>query len=194
MQNENTTRPTRNDDWLTRYYAVRAAFSVLWVLIAFSLGSTLTPLGAVLLVVYPAWDALANLYDARRNGGLKANPTQIFNTAVSTIVALAVIITLQSNIHAVLTVFGIWAGLSGILQLATAVRRWRVAGGQWPMILSGAQSTLAGAHFIQQSFAGVMPTSAQVAPYAAFGAFYFAVAAIVLIVSTRRRRLVQAVR
>jgi uncharacterized membrane protein HdeD (DUF308 family) len=183
--------PTSNNDaWLNRYYAVRAAFSIVWVAIAFSLGDVLTPLGAVFLVIYPAWDALANLYDARRNGGLRANPTQMFNALVSTVVAVAVIITLQTNIHAVLTVFGVWAGLSGVLQLATAVRRWRAVSGQWPMILSGAQSAFAGTHFIQKAFSGAMPTCAEVAPYAAFGALYFAISAISLAIASRRRRAI----
>jgi uncharacterized membrane protein HdeD (DUF308 family) len=141
----------------------------------------------VFLVAYPAWDALANLYDAKRNGGVRANLTQAFNVVVSTIVAVAVIVTLNSNIHAVLTVFGVWAALSGILQLATGVRRWREFSGQWPMILSGAQSVFAATHFIQKAAAGVMPASANVAPYAAFGALYFAISAIALTVASRRR-------
>ncbi len=182
------TNPTTTRDaaWLIRYYTVQAAFSITWVAMAFSLGKVLTPLGAVLLAAYPLWDALANFYDARRNGGVRANPTQAFNAVVSTIVAVAVVATLQFNIHAVLTVFGIWAALSGILQLATGVRRWRKFSGQWPMILSGAQSVLAAAHFIQLSAAGVMPTSADVAPYAAFGAIYFAISAISLTVASHR--------
>jgi uncharacterized membrane protein HdeD (DUF308 family) len=178
---------TRDAAWLTRYYAVRAAFSLIWVSVAFSLGKVLTPLGAVFLVAYPAWDALANLYDAKRNGGVRANLTQAFNVVVSTIVAVAVIVTLNSNIHAVLTVFGVWAALSGILQLATGVRRWREFSGQWPMVLSGAQSVFAATHFIQQAAAGEMPASANVAPYAAFGALYFAISAIALTVASRRR-------
>jgi hypothetical protein len=176
----------RDGAWLTRYYAVRAAFSLAWVILAFSLGGVLTPLGAVLLAAYPAWDAFANLYDAKRNGGLKVNPTQAFNAVVSAVVAVAVIVTLCSNLHTVLLVFGVWAALAGILQLATGVRRWRGFSGQWPMILSGAQSAVAGAHFIHQSAIGVMPTSAAVAPYAAFGALYFAIAAIARVVASRR--------
>jgi uncharacterized membrane protein HdeD (DUF308 family) len=177
---------TRGDAWLTRYYAVRAAFSVTWVAIAFSLGKVLTHLGAVFLVIYPAWDALANIYDARRNGGFRANLTQAFNAVVSTIVAIAVLVTLNSNIHAVLIVFGVWAALSGILQLATGIRRWRKFSGQWPMILSGAQSVFAGTVFLQKGAAGAMPTAADIAPYAAFGAIYFAIAAISLAVASRR--------
>jgi uncharacterized membrane protein HdeD (DUF308 family) len=177
---------TRDGAWLIRYYAVRAAFSLTWVAIAFSLGKVLTPLGAVFLVAYPLWDALANIYDAKRNGGFRANPTQAFNAVVSTIVAATVVATLQFNIHAILTVFGVWAALSGILQLATGVRRWRKFSGQWPMILSGAQSVLAATHFVKLSAAGVMPTSADVAPYAAFGAIYFAISAISLAVAAHR--------
>ncbi len=186
MSQTSNPAATRDAAWLTRYYAVRAAFSIIWVSVAFSLGNVLTPLGAVFLVAYPAWDAIANFYDAKRNGGFRANPTQAFNAVVSTIVAVAVIVTLNSNIHAVLTVFGIWAALSGILQLATGIRRWREFSGQWPMILSGAQSVLAAAHFIQQAAADAMPTSAAIAPYAAFGALYFAISAIALTVASRR--------
>ena len=186
MPQQTNPGTTRDAAWLIRYYAIRAAFSLTWVVIAFSLGKVLTPLGAVFLVAYPLWDALANFYDAKRHGGFRANPTQAFNAVVSTIVAVAVVATLQSNINAVLTVFGVWAALSGILQLATGVRRWRKFSGQWPMILSGAQSAVAATHFIQLSTAGVMPTSADVAPYAAFGAIYFAISAISLAVVSHR--------
>jgi uncharacterized membrane protein HdeD (DUF308 family) len=192
MSDQPISIKTRDDAWLTRYYAVRAAFSTAWVAVAFSLGNVLTPLGAVFLVIYPAWDALANLYDARRNGGLRANPTQVFNAIVSMIVAIAVGVTLETDIHAVLIVFGVWAGLAGILQLATGIRRWRSFSGQWPMILSGAQSAFAGTHFLQTAFAGAMPTSAVVAPYAAFGAIYFAISAITLAVASRRRKVTSA--
>ena len=190
MSKTSTPVTSRDNVWLTRYYAARAAFSIVWVAIAFLLGNVLTPLGALFLVAYPLWDAVANVYDARRNGGFRANPSQVFNAVVSTIVAVAVVITLQSDIHMVLTVFGIWAGLSGILQLVTAVRRWRAFSGQWPMILSGAQSALAGTHFISKAIEGAMPTCAEVAPYAAFGALYFAIAAISLAVASRRRRAI----
>jgi uncharacterized membrane protein HdeD (DUF308 family) len=33
-------------------------------------------------------------------------------------------------------VFGVWAILSGLFQLITAVRRWKSHGAQWIMILS----------------------------------------------------------
>ncbi|TXC72222.1 DUF308 domain-containing protein [Sphingomonas ginsenosidivorax] len=173
--------------WLARYYGTRALFSVAWVAAAFAAGKTPSPLTSALLVAYPAWDALANLYDARRNGGLAANPTQAFNAVVSAAVTVAVVVTMRTNIHAVFAVFGIWATLSGLLQLATGIRRWRSVGAQWPMILSGAQSGLAGVFFVKQAADGVIvPSAADIAPYAAFGALYFAMSAIVLAISSHR--------
>lgn len=127
-----------NADWLKRYYIIRALFSALWVASALVVGQFHPALGAGLIVAYPAWDSLANYVDAQRSGGLRRNPTQMFNAAVSAIVTLAVALATKRDFHAVIAVIGIWAGLSGLLQLSTAARRWRNASAQWPMILSGA--------------------------------------------------------
>ena len=96
-------------------------------------------------------------------------------------------VALGEGMNAVLGVFGVWAGLAGILQLATAVRRWKSVGAQWAMILSGAQSALAGGFFLKQSFGAATPGITDIAPYAAFGAFYFLVSAVLLTISSRRR-------
>lgn len=172
--------------WLRSYYFARAIFSVAWVAAAI-LFSAQPAIAAFLLVIYPAWDALANLVDARVNGGLKANPSQGLNVAVSTITTLAVIAALGSSMYGVLAVFGVWAILSGLLQLNTGARRWRYYGAQWAMILSGAQSALAGVFMISRSLGIVVPTILDIAPYAAFGAFYFLVSAIWLVVVANRK-------
>lgn len=167
--------------WLKGYYAVRALFSALWVALAFTVGKWHPPLGDVLMIAYPVWDCLANYVDGTRNGGLRANPTQLLNVVVSAIVTLAVIVTVTRDFHGAIAVIGIWATLSGILQLSTAIRRRRSTGAQWPMILSGAQSGLAGVHFVTQAAdASASLSVATVAPYAAFGAIYFAISAMVL--------------
>lgn len=72
-----------------------------------------------------------------------------------------------------------------MLQLGTALRRWKSAGAQWAMVLSGGQSALAGAFFVFQSLQAVPAIAQTVAGYAAFGAFYFLVSAIALFVSKR---------
>lgn len=177
-----------SDGWLKRYYFTRAAFSVVWVGAALSLADSATAVVAALLLIYPAWDAIANVVDAQCNGGLRRNPTQTFNAAVSSVTTAAVAIALSAGMNDVLRVFGVWAALSGLLQLATAVRRWKSHGAQWPMILSGAQSTFAGAMFLVEANAPEVPDISAIAPYAAFGAFYFLISAVWLTVTDARRR------
>ncbi|MET3726401.1 DUF308 domain-containing protein [Sphingomonas trueperi] len=175
-------------DWLKTYYYLRFAVAVIWVVLAFTVARTMPSLAAVMLVAYPAWDALANYLDARRSGGLARNKSQMLNFVVSIVTAVAVAITLPHGMHAVLQIFGVWAVLSGLFQLLTGVRRWKSFGAQWAMILSGAQSGLAGAHMLSKA-AGAAPVSiADIAPYAAFGAFYFLVSAVSLTISDVRRR------
>ncbi|HEY0122850.1 MAG TPA: DUF308 domain-containing protein [Rhizobium sp.] len=178
------------DRWLKLYYFVRAAFSVVWVVVALTVGRQSSSIAAVLLIVYPVWDAAANYVDASRNGGLAANRTQAFNVAVSLVVSLAVIIALAMNMNWVLGVFGAWAIFSGLLQLATAIRRWKTSGGQWAMILSGGQSAVAGAFFIVQAQMPTPPSIANIAGYAGFGAFYFLVSATWLTVSQLRTKAI----
>lgn len=189
-----TAKRQGTDQWLSSYYGARALFSAVWVGLALAADRTSAPLAAILLIAYPLWDCLANYVDARPNGGLRSNPTQMLNMVVSAVVTLAVVVALSQGHHAVIAVIGAWATLSGMLQLSTAVRRWRSAAAQWPMILSGAQSALAGVFFIQMAAdASRTPGVADVAPYAAFGALYFAISALVLVLRRRSHGVVEGV-
>ena len=172
--------------WLKRYYFARFTVSATWVALALTVARSAPTLAAVMLVAYPAWDAAANYVDARRSGGLFRNRSQMLNVAVSVITTIAVASALAVGMNAVLVVFGVWATLSGLFQLATGVRRWTSHGAQWAMILSGAQSALAGGFFIKMAVGPMIPSIADVAPYAAFGAFYFLVSAVWLTVSDAR--------
>lgn len=183
MQSQSSTQ----SNWLRSYYFARAAFSIAWIAAAVSLSGQSAPT-AFLLVIYPLWDAFANLVDARASGGLTSNPSQALNVVVSVITTLAVIVAVTNGMHAVLGVFGIWAIFSGLLQLYTGVRRWRHHGAQWVMILSGAQSALAGGFMISQALGTAAPTILDIAPYAGFGAFYFLLSAIWLVVRAYRSR------
>jgi uncharacterized membrane protein HdeD (DUF308 family) len=173
--------------WLKRYYLTRFAFSTVWVALAFTVGRSSPGLGAVMLVAYPTWDALANFVDGQHSGGLAENKTQLLNFVVSLLTAIAVGVALGKSMNAVVIVFGLWAALSGLLQLATAVRRWKSFGAQWAMILSGAQSAVAGVLFVQRAGTPDISALETVAPYAAVGAFYFLVSGIWLVVSDARR-------
>ncbi|USI75052.1 DUF308 domain-containing protein [Sphingomonas morindae] len=181
------TRAGAASHWLKRYYFTRFLVSALWVLLAFAVARHVPPLAAVMLIGYPAWDALANYVDALRSGGLARNRAQALNVAVSLVTSFAVSVALGRGPHAVLFVFGVWAWFSGVLQLAAAAKRWKTAGAQWAMILSGAQSALAASFMIKMAIGTKAVGIADVAPYAAFGAFYFLVSALSLTVSDARK-------
>jgi uncharacterized membrane protein HdeD (DUF308 family) len=187
MSHLTTTETTKENSWLKRYYFTRAAFSVLWVLLAVSIGRQSTVIAAVMLIAYPLWDAIANFVDAQRSGGLMRNKAQLLNFVVSIITAIAVAVALGNSMNSVLIVFGVWAGFSGILQLATALGRWKTTGAQWAMILSGAQSALVSVVMIKMAYGSEPVGIANIAPYAAFGAFYFLLSAISLTVSDARK-------
>lgn len=190
MPNNQTSRSESDSDhWLKQYYFIRAAFSVLWVAAAFTLGRQSFAVAAALLIIYPAWDAAANAVDAARSGGFAANRSQAINVIASSIMTLAVILALTISMNWVLAAFGLWAIFSGLLQLSAALRRWKTTGGQWAMILSGAQSAAAGALFIFQAQMPQAPSISTVAGYAGVGAFYFLVSATWLSIALSRRRL-----
>jgi hypothetical protein len=187
MNRDHSLRPLASQQsWLKRYYAVRAVFSFVWVAAAFTLAPRNAAIAAILLALYPAWDALANLIDARRSGGLRSNRAQAINFGVSVATTIAVLIALQTGMHAVLGVYGAWAILAGLLQLGAAIKR-RGQGAQWAMMLSGGQSALAGGLFLFKSFQPGEPAIADIAGYAAVGAVYFLLSAVWLTVSGLRR-------
>jgi uncharacterized membrane protein HdeD (DUF308 family) len=178
---------SNNESWLKKYYFVRAAFSFAWLAAAVSVAAHSAGIAALLLVAYPLWDALANLVDGRRSGGLASNRAQAINVLVSLTIAAAVYLALP-DMHHVLGVFGFWAILSGLLQLAAGLSRRKQYGAQWAMMLSGGQSALAGAVFVFQAQAPATPSIATVAGYAGFGAFYFLVSALSLSITAWRRK------
>lgn len=182
------SRVVQAQAWLRNYYAVRFAVAAVWVAAGFTLARSTPSLATGMLIAYPLWDALANLVDARSNGGLAANRSQAINVAVSTLTGAGVAFAAGIGMNAMLAVFGVWALLAGLLQLATGLRRWKAYGAQWAMVLSGAQSALAGAFFVRLATGPQVDALATVAPYAAFGAFYFLVSALWLTARGARAR------
>ena len=192
MKLGNTPSASNADAWLKHYYFTRFVVSALWAIAALTIARNNFDLAAIMLVAYPLWDALANYLDAQRSGGLIANKSQMINFTISIITALAVTIALTQSMNNVLFVFGTWAVVAGLLQVATGVRRWKSADAQWAMILSGAQSALAGSFFIYR--AGILTNIGigDVAGYAAFGAFYFLVSVVWLVITDFRRSSVRS--
>ena len=157
---------------LRRLYFVRFAFALVWAVLLFATASELNPLSVSLLVLYPLFDAAAAVVDLRSSHtrGL------YLNLAISTLAAVGVAVACSSGTPAVLRVWGAWAIVSGVIQLAVGVSRRRL-GGQWPMILSGGISVLAGTSFVVQA-AGAGASLRSLAGYALLGGIFFLVSAL----------------
>jgi hypothetical protein len=176
---------------LRNLYLFRTVFSASWVALVFSLasaqagGETVGLLGGILLVIYPASDAIATLFDLRPGPSLARWPQQ-FNLAADLAAAPAILIALQSSLADAVTIFGVWAISTGAVMIFLAARRQRVLSGQWLMILSGAGSVFAGTTFVSwtgSSSAGL----AALAQYSAGGAVWYLLTAVWLSWTARPR-------
>ncbi|MFK0244050.1 hypothetical protein ACIQUM_05070 [Amycolatopsis azurea] len=158
---------------LRRLYFVRFGFALVWAGLLFTTASTLGPISVALLVLYPLFDVAAALVDLR---SAKDTLGLYVNIAISGIAGIGLAVAAGSGILAVLRVWGAWAIVSGLVQLAVGIGR-RKLGGQGAMIVSGAISTVAGTSFILQA---TQPDASLVdlAGYAALGGLFFLVSAI----------------
>jgi uncharacterized membrane protein HdeD (DUF308 family) len=179
-----------NAQSLRNLYFIRAGFSVVWVILVAVFAKNSMLLGSILLIVYPVWDVIGTFLDIRANQGAASKTPQYINAVISTLAAVAVGVALQHGIPETLMVFGTWAIGTGLIQLILGLRRRKTLGGQWPMIISGGQSMVGGTSFILLAHD---PTKgiASLAGYAAFGAFYFLLAAIRLSRTVNRTTSVQ---
>jgi uncharacterized membrane protein HdeD (DUF308 family) len=171
-------------------YFFRVGFSVAWVALVSALASSATPgytpgvLAGILLVCYPVSDAAATVLDLRANAAPWSRWPQQVNLAAGVAAAGGILVALFTGLAAAITVFGVWAIVSGAMMTVLAVRRRRVLGGQWLMIISGAGSVLAGITFI--GWTGTPATGlAVLAQYSAGGALWYLLAGFWLLRSAR---------
>jgi uncharacterized membrane protein HdeD (DUF308 family) len=183
-----TTQRARS---LRTLYFVRAAFSIVWVALVFGLASSATvaagptAVASVLLVIYPIWDVVATVFDLRANRSAQASALpQLLNMAFGVAAAIAIGIAITVGLTPAIVAFGVWAFISGAVQFTLALIRRRTLGAQWPMIISGGLSVVAGIAF---AIMAGSPTSGltSIASYSAFGAFWYLVGALLLIRSVR---------
>lgn len=158
---------------LSRLYAVRFVFALVWAGLVLLTGPDLDVVTRTLLVLYPAFDVVAIAADAWT--GRTERSLLRSNLAASAAALIGVAFAATSGAPAVLRVFGAWAIVSGISQLLVGRARFG-RGGQVPMILSGAISTLAGIAFVVQA-AGDAPSIDALAGYAVLGGVFFAISA-----------------
>jgi len=162
---------------LRSLYFARTAFSVIWVILISVFVKTNSSITGILFIIYPTWDVIATYLDIKANPPHTSKTPQYVNMAIGILSTIGVALALQKGVPAALVVFGIWAIVTGLIQLILGLRRRKELGGQWPMIISGGQSMLAGSVFIAMAKSPTMGIS-NLAGYSAFGAFYFLLAAI----------------
>ncbi|MEU6492351.1 hypothetical protein [Streptomyces sp. NPDC046984] len=186
-----STTATTTPSGLRTLYLIRVVFSLIWVALVVTTSASLvstdrpTVIAGVLLIVYPLWDAVATLLERRLAGAGSTNRVSTVNMGLGVAATAGMVIAVFSTIGTALLVFGLWALLSGAIQLVVAIRRRRTVGAQWPMVISGGQSVLAGATVAATS-ASATSSLSTVAGYSAFGAFWFLVSVIALSIRTRR--------
>jgi len=157
---------------LRRLYFIRFGFALVWAGLLFATASSLGPVSATLLVLYPLFDVVAAVVDAR-----SSKVTGLYvNIAVSSAAAIGLALAASAGIPAVLRVWGAWAIVSGLIQLTVGVLR-RNLDGHWPMIISGAISTVAGTSFILQA-AQDGASLVTLAGYATLGGLFFLASAL----------------
>jgi uncharacterized membrane protein HdeD (DUF308 family) len=167
---------TGNAFALRNLYVVRFAFAIVWAGAMFVLGSSIGPVSATLIVLYPLFDVAAAVFDARSSRASGSARGLYVNIAISSLAAIGLVVAVNSGIPAVLQVWGVWAVVAGIVQLVVAVTR-RSLGGQWAMIASGGISVLAGTAFYLMASADGQ-TLSSIAGYATLGGIFFLVSAL----------------
>jgi uncharacterized membrane protein HdeD (DUF308 family) len=161
---------------LRRLYFVRFGFAIVWAAVTIPLAGHLSPVTATLLVVYPLFDVAAAIVDARASRATGSPALLYLNVVISLLAAAGLALAGASGIPAVLRVWGAWAVVAGLVQLAVGLNRRRM-GGQWPMIISGGLSVIAGGSFIAGAAAD-NPALSNAVGYAIPGAVFFLIAAI----------------
>jgi uncharacterized membrane protein HdeD (DUF308 family) len=128
-----------------------------------------------LIASYPLIDVFASIAGARFEG--TSRTILLLNAGISAAGALAIAATgFGSDAGAAMTSFGAWAAVSGVILLGMAIRKRRAAGGQLPLIVSGALSTIAGISFIAQS-GGHAAHLTNLGGYMALGALFYLLSA-----------------
>lgn len=161
-------------------YLARFGFALVWALLLFLAGARISPLTAVLLVLYPLVDVAAAAVDARSSRAAAQRPRHVpglgLTMIISALAAVGLVVAVSSGVPAVLRVWGAWAAAAGLVQLVVAIRR-RSLGGQWAMIASGSISVVAGVSFVlMASTTGASLVA--VAGYALLGGIFFLVSAL----------------
>jgi uncharacterized membrane protein HdeD (DUF308 family) len=177
---------------LLRIYLVRGLVAIAWSAGFAAVHTSLTAISVILLIAYPIIDVVASLLDVREDPGTPARKLQVFNTALSALAAAGLGLAAIGGLGAVLFVFGLWAIVSGAAQLTVAIRRRSPElGRQWPMLIAGALSVIAGLTYLLAAAGDDANLTALIMYTAAGGAFFVIQAATLAWKRRRRARFTQ---
>ena len=161
---------------LRRLYFARFGFAIVWAGLFAATSSPFGTAALVLVVLYPVFDVAAAAVDARSASSIRrSTPALYINMAVSAVAAVALAVVGTGDVGDVLVVWGAWAIASGLVQLAVGLQR-RSQSGQYPVIVSGALSVVAGTSFLVS--AGSATSLGSIAGYAVLGGVFFLVSAL----------------
>ncbi|MEV4078432.1 DUF308 domain-containing protein [Nonomuraea fuscirosea] len=186
----NTRTPRANGERssLLKLYLVRGILAVVWAAVFAVAHDTLDAKAIALLVVYPLIDAVSSVIDYRALPDDFERGLTAFNGALSALAAPAAGIAGAGGVAAALSVFGVWAVLSGAAQVVVGVRRrGPELGRQWPMLIAGGLSFVVGIFYNIQA-AGDEPSLDVLSVYATGGGVFFIVQAGLLAWRARQRR------
>jgi uncharacterized membrane protein HdeD (DUF308 family) len=172
---------------LRNLYLTRTLMQLIWAFVVIRTAVTNPALAGVLLIAYPLWDVACSLFDlnqSRRANLQDGRMMKLANVGIGICVAAGIALTVFSHPQNAVLIFGAWAFTAGLLQLMVGLKNRKTLGGQWAMILSGAQSTAAGVAFILGGIHDKFHVK-DLGGYAVFGAIYFLIAAVLL---TRKLR------
>jgi uncharacterized membrane protein HdeD (DUF308 family) len=181
-----TTNTTNTAGHLRRLYFVRFVFAAAWAGTFAAIGSKIDAGSVTLLILYPAFDVAAAIFDARST----RDRALYVNIAISTAAAIGLAAAAAGDIAAVLRTWGAWAIVAGLVQLFVALNRRRSLGGQWAMVLSGGISVIAGGGFL--GYASRATSMKVCAAYAALGGLFFLISAVRLLRQGNQSKLAGA--
>jgi uncharacterized membrane protein HdeD (DUF308 family) len=134
--------------------------------------ATVPTAAAVLLVAYPLIDVFSSAVEAWESPA-SARRLPIVNALISVAASVGLAVAAATaDAGTTLAVFGVWAIVSGAVQLGTAAMRRRAGSRELPMIVSGAISAAAGLSFVAGSSHDVAHLT-YLAGYAGFGAVLY---------------------
>jgi uncharacterized membrane protein HdeD (DUF308 family) len=164
---------------LRNLYFTRTAVQLLWAGIVIATAASSPALAAGLLILYPLWDVACTVYDLRSSTRSGSPTAQYVNVALGSLAAIGMAVTAFKSPQRAVVIFGAWAFVAGLAQLAVGISRRKQLGGQWAMILSGIQSAAAGVAFILGGLHDKTHIK-DLGGYAIFGGVYFLIAGFLM--------------